>query len=411
MSTFTEEELAYMHEHIDDSRVPHIYWIYCSAIIIAVSSTTLRVLAKKYTRNGISVDDYLAALATICIIGESIINFITGTPYGLGRHIVAVKSQQDLHLILKGQFVFTQINTWSVIFVKLTILSFYYAVFPNPRFRRIVQGCFIFMILWHFTVVGVTIFGCLPIRKWWVPEQPGHCIKLFRFGIAANLIVMLSDFFIFLMPIPLLWKLKISAWRRIMLCCIFSLGLATCALTILRIIASFNTSADFTWDTVSTAAYYVFEPVGGLLCINIPFIARAIRRKMKAKKNRSRLDGSSPPDDRPEQEQKRIRRHSGWLRGIDSIQLTGMSSKRRSMTVGVDVKQRPWIPITPTSSHFDLIPSNAKGFDEVLVDKPEAPIYWDEALVGVGSENPNVQSNKFRILVEKGVTIERENHK
>jgi hypothetical protein len=65
MSTFTGEQLAYMQAHINDSRVPDIYWIYCSAIVIAVSSTTLRVLAKKYTRNGISVEDYLAILATV----------------------------------------------------------------------------------------------------------------------------------------------------------------------------------------------------------------------------------------------------------------------------------------------------------------------------------------------------------
>lgn len=65
MSTFTDEQLAYMQAHIDDSRVPDIYWIYCSAIVIAVISTTLRVLAKKYTRNGISVEDYLAILATV----------------------------------------------------------------------------------------------------------------------------------------------------------------------------------------------------------------------------------------------------------------------------------------------------------------------------------------------------------
>jgi hypothetical protein len=65
MSTFTDEQLAYMKNHIDDSRVLDIYWIYCSAIVIAVISTTLRVLAKKYTRNGISVEDYLAILATV----------------------------------------------------------------------------------------------------------------------------------------------------------------------------------------------------------------------------------------------------------------------------------------------------------------------------------------------------------
>jgi len=78
MHNFTAEELAYMQAHIDETRVPDIYWIYCSAIVVAVISTLLRVLAKTYTRNGIALDDYLAACAVICITGSCIINFITG---------------------------------------------------------------------------------------------------------------------------------------------------------------------------------------------------------------------------------------------------------------------------------------------------------------------------------------------
>jgi len=83
----------------------------------------------------------------------------------------------------------------------------------------------VFMSLWHTCVWGVTTFGCFPVKKWWVTEKPGHCINLLPFGIVANLINILSDFFIFLMPIPLLWKLKVSVWRRIMLCIIFAMGL------------------------------------------------------------------------------------------------------------------------------------------------------------------------------------------
>ena len=162
----------------------------------------------------------------------------------MGRHYILIKSEADLEMILKvsrripipssiirwsldqGEFVFTEINTWSVMFVKLTILTFYHRVFPNPRFRIIVKVLFVFFILWHISVWGVTTFGCLPVRKWWVTETPGHCINLLPFGIVANLINILSDFFVFLMPVPLLWKLKVSVAKRITLCCLFSLGLA-----------------------------------------------------------------------------------------------------------------------------------------------------------------------------------------
>lgn len=178
-------------------------------------------------------------------------------------------------------------------------------------------------------------------------------------------------------------------------------------LTILRVLAIFHGSADFTWGNIPTAAYYVFEPVGGLLCINTPFIARAIRKKIKAKETNSGSGRSLPYEQSADRERKRQRRQSHWLRGIDSIQLTGISSRRRSMIGGVDVQQRPWIPITPNSSQFDLTPPNATGLNEVVISKPEGSFYWDEILVGSRNTKSDPPSNHNRILVEEAVAINR----
>ena len=178
-------------------------------------------------------------------------------------------------------------------------------------------------------------------------------------------------------------------------------------LTVLRVLAIFHGSADFTWGNIPTAAYYVFEPVGGLLCINIPFIARAIRKSIKAKETNLESECSLPYEESADRERKRQRRQSRWLRGIDSIQLTGMSSRRRSMIGGVDVQQRPWIPITPNSSQLDLTPPNATGINEVVISKPEGSFYWDEILVGSRSTKSDLRSNHNRILVEEAVAINR----
>jgi hypothetical protein len=181
---------------------------------------------------------------------------------------------------------------------------------------------------------------------------------------------------------------------------------STCALTVIRVLAIFRSSADFTWDNIPIAAYYVFEPVGGLLCINIPFITRAILRKMKSessygsKNSHSYIKSTDP-------EQNRQRRQSRWLRGIDSIQLTNMSSRRQSMIGGVDVQQRPWIPITKSSSHIDPTPPTATALNEVVISKPEESFHWDEVLVGDGSRKTNTRSNHDRIPVEEAIAFNR----
>ena len=66
MSAFSPEQLAYMEAHKDDSRVNEIRWVYTVPIVAASVSTSLRLWAKRAGRNGITLDDYLIVLATVC---------------------------------------------------------------------------------------------------------------------------------------------------------------------------------------------------------------------------------------------------------------------------------------------------------------------------------------------------------
>jgi len=65
MSAFTPERLAYLQEHINDSRVAEIHWVYSVPIVAATISTSLRLWAKRAGRNGITLDDYLIVFATV----------------------------------------------------------------------------------------------------------------------------------------------------------------------------------------------------------------------------------------------------------------------------------------------------------------------------------------------------------
>ena len=66
-SPFSPEELAYLEAHKHDSRVPEIQWVYSVPIAAATISTALRMWAKRYGRNGITLDDYFLILATVCL--------------------------------------------------------------------------------------------------------------------------------------------------------------------------------------------------------------------------------------------------------------------------------------------------------------------------------------------------------
>ena len=66
MSAFTPEELAYLEAHKDESRVHEIHWVYSVPIAFGILSTLLRLWAKRIGRNGITLDDWLIVVATVC---------------------------------------------------------------------------------------------------------------------------------------------------------------------------------------------------------------------------------------------------------------------------------------------------------------------------------------------------------
>lgn len=66
MSAFTSEQLAYLEAHRYDSRVSEIYWLYSVPITLGILSTSLRLWAKTAGRNGITLDDWLIVIATVC---------------------------------------------------------------------------------------------------------------------------------------------------------------------------------------------------------------------------------------------------------------------------------------------------------------------------------------------------------
>jgi hypothetical protein len=89
-------------------------------------------------------------------------------------------------------------------------------------------------------------FGCRPIQAWW-DESRGKCIDKEAFTYFTNVTNMLTDLWIFMMPIPVILGLQAAKETRLILCFMFGVGLATCAISAARLSFVFGVaSADFT---------------------------------------------------------------------------------------------------------------------------------------------------------------------
>ncbi|KAL8669400.1 MAG: hypothetical protein Q9168_006012 [Polycauliona sp. 1 TL-2023] len=118
---------------------------------------------------------------------------------------------------------------------KMSILILYLRLFAVNRTFRYTTWSMMFFVCGYLTANLFTqIFGCSPRSKYWNPDTLGHCINYTRAGLAYGSMNIISDLLIFILPIPLVWKLKLSRRGKVGVSIIFMSGAITCIMAVVR---------------------------------------------------------------------------------------------------------------------------------------------------------------------------------
>jgi hypothetical protein len=66
---------------------------------------------------------------------------------------------------------------------------------------------------------------CLPISRFWDSDVRGKCFNLVALTYFTNITNLVTDAWIFVLPLPVIFKLQMSHNRKIALSLLFSIGL------------------------------------------------------------------------------------------------------------------------------------------------------------------------------------------
>ena len=80
------------------------------------------------------------------------------------------------------------------------------------------------MIAWWIAINFVATFNCIPVDKYWKPKLSGTCIDTYEAFLGASIPNLITDFFLLLLPLPMLWRLHISWRSKIGLILVFLCG-------------------------------------------------------------------------------------------------------------------------------------------------------------------------------------------
>lgn len=179
----------------------------------------------------------------------------------------------------------------------------------------------------------------------------------------ANII---TDIFILVTPIPMLWNLGVSRSRKFTLSLLLFPGVFVIAAAVVRVVMSLQASP----SAVNINRWGVRETLAGIIAVNIP-ILRPILRRSFWRRGAMTTDRSKTPDASATFGSRRVPR--GWTLTSSSAHVHSFDPERQGNVEFRD-KSGVVIEMTDHTSECSSNPSQRRSdSEEFIIQRPQAP--------------------------------------
>ncbi|KZL80808.1 integral membrane protein [Colletotrichum incanum] len=250
-------------------------WLAVSSTSLALLlfTTALRLWARAGRRN-LGWDDYTIAAAAL----SATVRYAFGVlqlPHGNGRHRMYLGDHDYMMINMYGWwgqlFHFT-----SMAFLKVSLCLLILRIKSNRKLKillYIIMGCSLAI---NFGVVVILLAECRPAGFW--RGKSAECwpntIRIYAIWISIGYSVA-SDLLCSLLPLTVVWKVKIPLQKKAMITGLMSLGLIATTFGIVRAESLGVSEADLSWDFCITAIWSNLELFLGITAANLA-LSRAI---------------------------------------------------------------------------------------------------------------------------------------
>ena len=199
-------------------------------VIPALLFVVARLYTKAFITKAVGWEDYLSIGALLVAIARTTLDIVAVQVWDLGHHF------KDVPLsALRSEAVVVPLDghlyVLAITLAKLSILLFLYRIFSvNSKFRIVSWIVGVVISVWASVTLLLGIFACKPIIAQFNFElrfapstvcspEPWHVQNIYGF---CNII---ADFVLLLMPMPMLWNLKMVMAKRIGVAVVFASGI------------------------------------------------------------------------------------------------------------------------------------------------------------------------------------------
>ncbi|KAK8159713.1 hypothetical protein IWX90DRAFT_308600 [Phyllosticta citrichinensis] len=255
---------------------------------LAVAAVVLRLYARFKMTHAAGWDDLLVSLAAISsVVGAGLLNVLPD--HGLGQHLNTLSFYQ-IQDYLYWFWVAELSYICSTTLIKVSLLVQYLRLFTNQRVMiRIIVALIVFTSIWGLCFLGVSLFGCRPIHKFWRLLEKGHCVigsgrSFFLTFLVHAATSMVLDFVVLSLPLFTLSRIDLQGARKFAVAGLVTLGAIVTIMNLVKVVLVVKTQAGF--YPVTDPTFYAppglilsaLEVDFAILCASIPVFWPAISK-------------------------------------------------------------------------------------------------------------------------------------
>lgn len=348
--------------------------------ILAVATSILR-LSVRYGRRILGWDDYTITATAALGLGRTIIQIVSVTR-GNGQHRwnLSLKNYQYVNFLtwLTQLFLFPMLAL-----LKISICLLVLRIKNQKKLRYFLTGVIVGLILTNLLPEIVLLAECSPVDAYWMAEeQDSHCwdsnVRIYSIYLQTAYSVT-TDLLCSLLPIYVVWDLKMSFQKKSGICSLMSLGLVSTAFALLRASSLGLNTSDLSWEYCWTAIWADIECYIGIIAANLAlsrmyygWIRDTIRdRKGYTETRGGSSDNSTSYISAPTPYRHSNTRHSAQARGRTNAR---ENSEKQSPFEGItrEVKVEYTVSDAPTHAwgHDDLEAARAASTSEDTISVP-----------------------------------------
>ncbi|RYO39348.1 hypothetical protein AA0111_g1671 [Alternaria arborescens] len=137
-----------------------------------------------------------------------------------------------LYILFKGVLVMTIVWNITVCLSKLSVLLMYTSIIPNTSMLVICRYIGATIIVWILVDLITALSICKPLAQAW--KDPDKCTSQNPFYFSQGVLNLIIDMVIIVLPMPYIFRLRVSWSRKVVAIVMLGLGTGTIAITIYR---------------------------------------------------------------------------------------------------------------------------------------------------------------------------------